>query len=263
MKPYFGITGIVSTADVDIIRECSSFVPSSHLMMAGVLVSGKTIKGTVVTNRRYPVLNQAIRRIQELSGIPNVFPTIHYNTGGSQDSLWVQLRNLLVTFEGFQGGVQLNVVAPDPSTIKLTRQMFPNVRIILQVNGSSVRSRTAEAVAAYVSRYVGLFDYALIDFSGGRGQETSVDLWYEILHNLEPMAQTNGFGLGVAGGLGPNGGDIIRDLRSRGSLALFSTDVESKTRVPVDNPLFGEKYQDRLDRDSSLAYVRSVSSAFT
>jgi len=257
--PYLGITGVVTPDDVDTIRECRAIAPASHLVMAGVLVSGKTLKHVPVTNRRYPKVGTAVRLIESLSLIGGVFPAIHYNTGGDDRSLMIQLRDLLGVFKGFSGGIQLNVVKPDPSSIRLVRDMFPNVKIILQVNGSSIGSkRTPENVAQYLRSYTGLMDYALIDFSGGNGKPSSPGLWYEILHHLEPMAREHGFGLGVAGGLGPDSGSTILEIHYHGPLDPFSTDVESRVRVAVDNPLYGEKYQDRLDRDLSLAYTRSV-----
>lgn len=261
MKPYLGITGVVTAGDVDIIRECREIAPVSHDMMAGVLVSGKTLRGQIVTNRRYPTIGQAVQRIKALSLIPNVFPTLHYNTGGNQDPLHSQLRDLLEVFEDFQGGVQLNVVKPSLGGIKLTRERFPDVKTILQVNGSSVRAKTPEAVEEYVGTYAGHIDYALIDFSGGKGHTASPTLWYEILHRLGPMAQAHNFGLVVAGGLGPEGGETIKAVRCQGPLAPFGADAETKVRVEVDNPLYGEKYQDRLDRELSMAYVRSVGAA--
>ncbi len=261
MRPYLGITGVVSPQDVGTIEECREILPPTHDMMAGVLVSGKTLKGQVVTNLRYPTIGQAVQRIKALSLIPNVFPTLHYNTGGDKDPLHSQLRFLLETFPGFQGGVQLNVVKPGLGSIKLTRERFPDVKIILQVNGSSVRSKTPEAVEEYVRAYAGHVDYALIDFSGGKGHTASPSLWYEILHRLGPMASAHNFGLVVAGGLGPEGGETIKAVRDLGPLAPFGVDAETKVRVEVDNPLYGEKYQDRLDRGLSLAYVRSVGAA--
>ena len=260
--PYLGITGVVTPGDVEIIRECRAIAPPSHLVMAGVLVSGKTLKHIPVTNRRYPKIDMAVRLVESLSLIGGVFPAIHYNTGGDDRSLLVQLRDLLDLFKGFKGftgGLQLNVVKPDPSSIRIVREMFPDVKIILQVNGSSIGSRrTPEKVAEYLRSYTGLMDYALIDFSGGNGKPSSPSLWYDILHHLGPMSKEHNFGLGVAGGLGPDGGSTILEVHYHGPLEPFSTDVESKVRVPVSNPIYGEKYQDQLDLDLSLAYTRSV-----
>lgn len=90
-----------------------------------------------------------------------------------------------------------------------------------------------------------------------------------ILETLSTM-EDRGVRLGLAGGLGPDCGGALNDLRTgllgHGGdedvdLDVLSYDAESRVRVPVPDPIEGEEYQDMLDRTSSVNYVAAVCAA--
>jgi hypothetical protein len=134
-QPYIAITGITSIEDVDTIGECSKIVAATirtHRVMAGVLVSAKTLRGEPTTNRRYPTVD----RVESLllnSRYAYAWPVVHYNTRAVGDSLGDELRELVNRCPSMRG-LQLNVVSPDPDVVSKFAADHPDVEVILQVN---------------------------------------------------------------------------------------------------------------------------------
>lgn len=259
-RPYVGVTGFVNETDLATAKACQREVPPGHLFMSGVLVSGKTIAGRAVTNRRYPGRNQIPHLLTTLHD-GGCWTVVHYNTGGCQDPLSDQLDNVMKVFSPV-GGIQMNVVKPDVGEVRKFHERHPHVRLILQVNGSSIPNRKPESVHRYVRGYLGLVDYALLDMSGGRGR--SVDpVWaagvldgWDFDHDPLPA---------IAGGLGPECGPVLATLaaNTKVPLSALSFDAEGRVRVPVTDPIVGESYQDTMDHDLTVGYVKAIATAVT
>lgn len=272
--PYIGITGIVTDEDVETVRECVQLVENgtkTHRFMAGVLVSHKTLTGRPTTNRRYP-LRTGVESLLSRCMCAGAWPVIHYNTQSRGLALAHELQQLSEDFPSMRG-LQLNVVCPDPDVVReFASDPFRRVEVILQINHTSL-VKTAVAPAKighpcdYAKDYVGI-SHALIDASGGNGRLFDHRTADTILETLPTMVG-RGVSLGLAGGLGPDCGSALDDLRTgllgHGgdedvALDELSFDAESRVRVPVPDPIEGEKYQDMLDRTRAIEYVRTVCS---
>ena len=280
--PYIGITGIVTPDDLDTVRECvrvvrdkcPTLVPQTdeptHRFMAGVLVSRKTLTGQPTTNRRYPKI-EVVNDLLEACLGHGAFPVVHYNTQ-SRGAEFARELEQLVKLLPHMRGLQLNVVCPDPDVVQnFTMGSGHRVEVILQINHTSlVRTGKTYQPCDYALNYCkssnGGISHALIDASGGRGKlfdQSTADRIIETIHRLKDR----GVRLGLAGGLGPDCGEALDNLKAglagHGGdpdieLVDISFDAESKVRVPVPDPIEGEKYQDMLDRTKSLDYVCAV-----
>lgn len=245
--PYIGATGVVTPAEAYwagflLSRYCVT--APTHRPMLGVLASYRTLRGETVTNRRYPVIGD-VRAI--LASMPaGVFRTIHFNTRGDVP-LQVELTHLLGVC-GVPDGIQLNVVRPDPNALAAFSRDFPQVEIILQVNGSSLgHDRSPQAVADYVARYSGIASHALLDLSGGNGRDLNVRWAAECIRLIEADPRSARIRVGVAGGLGPESFRVLSDLVAHVGHRTFSVDAEGRLRVPVADPIEGEPYQDQIE----------------
>lgn len=286
--PYIGITGIVTPDDLDTVKACVErlkaecpTVPGgdpTHRFMAGVLVSKKTLNSLPTTNRRYPKFEVVNDLLDACLG-HGAWPVVHYNTQAKGADLLAEMNRLRELLPAMRG-LQLNVVCPDPDAVRefTTPQTgVRDVEVILQVNNTSlVKSATPPARKAFLLDYVETYvsrgadiSHVLIDASGGNGRifdhrgtvDTISDAFFHI--------QDHGVRLGLAGGLGPECaeslGDIQYELLGQEDdpdilLTDISFDAESRVRVPVPDPIEGEKYQDTLDREKALAYVTAVCS---
>lgn len=264
-QPYIGITGIVDEQDVATIAACVQVLHARHphrRLMAGVLVSRKTLTHDVTTNRRYPVI-EVVNDLLDAICQAGAWPVIHYNTRSNGNSLASEL-DILTGVCPMMQGIQLNVVTPDPAVVREFSMKCPGIKVILQINGSSLRA-TGLTPHAYALGHPGI-KHALLDFSGGTGRVFSSTVSDTIMETYYPLTE-QGVRLGLAGGMGPgckerlvdlgvhlmgHGGDpdiLLRDL---------SFDAESGVRIPVPDPIEGEHYQDRLDHDKAVAYVEAV-----
>jgi hypothetical protein len=211
--PYIGVTGIVTDANAALMYQltgrvrsgvdhdqANDLVPSGYRLMAGVLVSSKTLDGTPLPNRRYPTRREASQRLYDLADEDaHVWPVAHYNLGGDGRPLAQQLDDLVEALD--PAGVQLNVVRPSLNELLTFRGLNPRTEIILQVNGRSLRDTSPHAVWAYVSTYTGLATHALVDLSGGTGRTIDLAWAGTVLGGW----QTDWPAPGIAGGLGPDG----------------------------------------------------------
>lgn len=264
-QPYIGVTGVVSRDDVRTIAECAAIVRNrapSHRLMAGVLVSSKTLREEWSPNRRYPVYDD-VEGI--LAAVRNVgaWPVIHYNTRSEGAALGAELLTIAMDNDDLTG-VQLNIAAPHVPVLREVADEFPGIEFILQLKRSAIvdANVSAWAVPRYAQSYSALAAHALLDFSEGDG--VPIEPMYAarvVRHWNEAMGTTR---LGIAGRLGPDCAETLHTIReSVGAdrFAELSFGAESGVRVPVADPRPGEKCQDALDHDKALAYVNAVCDA--
>ena len=217
--------------------------------MAGVLVSGhKTMVGLPSENPRYPTIERAQRVVSICREF--AWPVIHFNSR-SGAPLGDELAKAASLFPGL-GGIQMNVASPERDEVERFRRSHPDVEIILQVRKDSIASLRPDDVDAYVRRYVGLVDHALLDLSCGTNQPLDAYWAWEVvrMHGVSWLRQ--GVRPGFAGGLGPGCADVVRRLGALlGSFAEeCSWDAESGLR--------GEG--DVLDHGKVVAYREGVRS---
>lgn len=260
-RPYTGVTGFVTNQDIEIAKWAGQRVPSGHCLMAGILVSHKTLTGVPVTNRRYPTIEQARKILTALKEEGNIWPVAHYNTSGCKDPLCFQLLRLVRDLPGISG-IQMNIVKPRYEDLLTFKEACPDVSLILQVNSSSVPSSEVGDTTHYIRTYEGIVDYALLDLSGGRGKVVSMDWVSKILKHWP----TDSIRPGIAGGLGPDCGPLILSLKDKFPLLDLSEicfDSESNIRIPAENPLPETDYQDDLSGDLVLKYLNAVVDTLT
>ena len=251
MKPYIGITGIVTVADLYTVRDCCTLMPWSHRFMAGVLVSAKTLRGEHTESRRYPAAAQ-VEAILAVSAQYGAWPVVHYNTRAIGAVLAMELGLLRGMFPSMRG-LQLNVVRPDPAAVASFIARYPDVEVIAQMNRAAFGDPPVPADAIIYARDYPNAAHALLDLSGGRGADVDTAFAARVARAWPHSAR-----LGVAGGLGPDAGPTLRALRDdlgAERFASLSFDAESRVRVLVEDPTLGAKHQDRLDRDLALAWV--------
>lgn len=264
--PYIGITGIVDDNDIATVRACVGKIlgirgAASHVLMAGVLVSRKTLTHDVTTNRRYPII-EVVDDLLRSCGSVSAWPVVHYNTRSKGDVLATELDMVVETCPSMRG-IQLNIVSPDVSVVCKFAVKYPEVQVIIQINGSSLRA-TGLTPRGYAMGYPGI-KHALLDLSGGNGKAIDPSVASrDILEACFPL-RNNGVRLGIAGGLGPLNPELSAVLNECLPSGItprdLSYDAESGVRVPVPDPIEGEPYQDVLDRDCALAYVESIGRA--
>ncbi len=261
--PYIGITGIVTPDDVATIATCVPLVPPSHRLMAGVLVSAKTLRGERTANRRYPPWRSVEQLLSDLAAA-GAWPVVHFNC--RRDDLSDLLPQLAENLPSMRG-LQLNIARPSIFAVGDFCRARPDVELILQANRSAAppgESITAEHIGAYVAEYGRHEAHALIDLSGGRGESLNVDLAADLLRRVWRDGWLTR--PGVAGGLGPDAGPALDALRtaldgSAWPLATLSFDAESRVRVPCADPIADEPYQDDLDADLARRWVEVADAA--
>ncbi len=257
-RPYIGITGIVTAADLSVVRDCCALMPWSHRLMAGVLMSAKTLRGEPTESRRYPAAAQveAILATCERYG---AWPVVHYNTRAVGEALAFELALLSSRLFPSMRGLQLNVVRPDPGVMREFAARHPAVEVIAQMNRAAFGDPPAPADAIIYARDYPNAAHALLDLSGGRGADIDTAFAARVARAWPHNAR-----LGVAGGLGPGAGPVLASLREAigaERFAALSFDAESRVRVPVADPTPGAKHQDALSRSAALAWVATAAKA--
>lgn len=260
-RPYIGITGIVNTDDVFTIASCVGVAAQSHRLMAGVLVSSKTLRGEATANLRYPPFGAVDTLLAQCNDL-GAWPVVHFNT---REDLALCLGALATALPSMRG-LQLNVETwPTPDLLAHFRKMRPDVEVILQYRGATTTDALVR-LAVEMSDYEGVMDFVLVDGSMGSGKALAAvdaEMSVEAIHNGDGCV-FDGIGLALAGGLGPDAAPMLASLRrevGRKHMARVSLDAESGVRVPVVDPVAGEKGQDRLDRERALAWVKVAAEA--
>lgn len=218
--PYTGITGITSLEERIGVSRFDA--PSGRLIMAGVLVSRKTLDGEPAGNpKRYPAITGVSNTLVDKPGFLNM---IHYNTD-RPETLKAQLQTLEYKIGGVCNGYQLNILWPNPRALEC---IDPSKRIVLQIKEQSIITCNGDRmeVAARLQEYERVTD-VLFDLSGGSGkliEPLIARLYLNAIRNLSPT-----IGIGVAGRLSaqtlPLIASLIRDFPD------LSWDAESGLRT--------------------------------
>lgn len=231
-RPYIGITGFMTQAEVEAILKTVP-VKSSRLVMVGVLVSHKTLAGQ--SNKwpnRYPRITSG-----DLTDIfiedTRALRLVHYNTHNEHfgDEL-LKIERMSLGLMGFQ----LNIAWPSAREIEAYRLSTSGPRtIVLQLGSKAMAScdnspiGIAAKLATDYSR--GLIDYVLIDPSGGFGKPFDSEFARQCLRTIRDKHLE--VGLGVAGGLGPNTIHLIKPLIEE--FPDLSIDAEGQLRDQQDH----------------------------
>ena len=254
-RPYIGVTGIASAADVGVAALCAKLAPPTHRFMAGVLVSAKTLRGEPTANRRYADIRRANDHLRGLAAV-GAWPVVHFNC---REDLPFYLGALAGRLHSMRG-LQLNVEAwPDPRLLAHFRCLRPDVEVILQHRPAS-HGRDHGSVVRAAAAYEGVAEFVLIDGSMGGGVPLGAAdaLWFASLARNHLLLDAR-VRVALAGGFGPGAGAVLRGLRQEagpGLVSRLSLDAESGVRSPMADAIPGEKGQDEIDEGKALAWVR-------
>lgn len=237
-SPYVSVTGARSEADLAMLDEAESIESPPglgragggpwHRTVCGVLVSSKTLRNLPL-GERYPPLLDVIRLAAPGADVP---VWLHFNrsTGFDQD-IDQELRLLACTIGGSPRGFQINTPGVPVEVMRRIREEHPGTEIVMQVSGDGVGSLDPSGFDAYVRRYAGLCDHALIDLSRGRGVPIDVE-WCADLLNAHARGWLDlGIRPAVAGGLGPDSGEALERLAELVGPILLECSFDAETNV--------------------------------
>ncbi|HBI33792.1 MAG TPA: hypothetical protein DEA43_03200 [Candidatus Moranbacteria bacterium] len=227
-KPYIGVTGFMSRAEVDAVLTA---IPAGaeRLLMIGVLVSSKTMQG--IPNKwpkRYPSADQ----------IAEIFPNhplalnlVHFNTKDPNELFDQMMTVTQLCGENFHG-FQLNIKWPNPYTLEKYKKEHPEKIIVLQCGESALEEVSCDPIvlASVADNYKGTCEYLLVDPSGGLGKPLNPYKGMEYLHQLN--LRISGMGFGIAGGLSPT---TLEDLMGPIAKAFQYTSIDAEGRLRDSN----------------------------
>jgi hypothetical protein len=232
-KPYIGVAGVTLASTARIVAGTAREIltPSSkHQVAVGILTSAETSTGG---NRggRYPALEK-ISSLFEITE-PYAFNTLHHYARNSQ-GLTDQIASILwqdnLYARKLCGGVQLNTVWPSHWEVGRLKEIFPELKIILQIGPRVLDKDSPQDIAQKVKEYGDWLSYALIDPSGGKGRGITVNS-VATVYNAVKDAMPD-LTLGFAGGLDPkNVASRSWELFQMTGSGVFSIDAETGLRV--------------------------------
>lgn len=234
MNPYIGVTGFTKPEEV---RAVLDKFPNNakHKLMVGVLATWKSLRDIEIKPKwakQTPVKDLISTLFFEDKRVLNL---VHYSTESGHES--TILEDLLVVhdlagsnFEGFQ----LNITWPEVSMLEEYRAVVGwEHRLVLQIGSKAVEfaGSTPEGVVDRLSDYQGIVDDILLDPSGGLGIPFDSK---KAIEYLQAVSEKDfGFGLGVAGGLGPSTMKLIVPVAER--FPDISIDAQGRLRDTDNN----------------------------
>jgi len=229
--PYIGITGFMNRGEVATMLGLMPEM-SGRKLMVGVLVNWETLQGKkLIKGNRHP-------KVEDIS---NIFVSsslalnmIHYHTGKTE-TLFEQMAGLVELAGPNLNGFQLNITWPPIEELRKFRSEFPDFQIILAITKKAFDSvnNSPECLVMKIKEYDGLFDYVLLDSSGGKGLPMDIKKMQEYLLAMEVFDKK--IGIVVAGGLGPKTMNLASSLMSKNR--NLSIDAEGNIRNQDDDSL--------------------------
>ena len=245
-RPYIGITDFINASQAEQMLEVFARGGAERIgrrLMVGVMMSYKTLNNLPTKWAAAFPPKESVRDI--FGAHPLSFNVLHYADYDTVDV--AESIELATTFGGPNiHAIQLDMIWPDPDTVKKYRDRHPWIQVIIQGN---VKAMTAvgddpAAFAARLKTYGDAIDYILLDKSMGKG------LGMDAL-GLLPFArviaeQISDIGLAAAGGLGPDTLHLLEPLIAE--FPNLSIDAQGKLR-PSGNAL------DPIDWDMASRYL--------
>jgi hypothetical protein len=256
-KDYVAVSGISSLDEaknvLKLIRITGFDMQTTHVPMLGFQVSWKSLDfGFSEGNKRIPPLKELPSLLDAVKD--NVFPTIHYYTK-RPDSLVQEVGTILerdgIYNSGLVGGLQINGVFPAPYKIKILKDIYPELKIVLQISPST---DSMQQLAKKLANDYKELDYVILDPSYGKGIEFDTPQIASAYRAL----RDNGVESSIVFAGGMNGNNVKSKLdhleRIVGSKE-FSIDAEGGLRDKV-----GEGYgNDTLNLGKVARYLRGAS----
>lgn len=217
---YIGITDFTTKFETKRILDFArNHIPvwAQKRIMVGVMMSYKTLnnidtKWTSVFPIKETVSDIFIKD-------PLLMNTLHY-ADYNEVNFEVNLAKATVLSGKNLDAIQLDMVWPDPQVIKDYRKLYPEIEIVLQINGNALHicGNNERIVSNEISKYGDCIDYVLLDLSMGQGKKMNskvLSLFGKQIQEDHPE-----LGLAFAGGLGPHTIDLIDP-----TIELFGSDI--------------------------------------
>lgn len=241
MPLYISITDFTCKSEVEamleVMRSVSGDSPIRKLGV-GVMMSRKTLNDLP---SRYNNIFPAKETVADIfTSDPLVYNVLHY---ADYEGIFV-LDNLLqaVKWSGPNlEGIQLDMIWPDPETLKIFREHHPHIQLILQINPSSLEqvNKDNNQLVERLKYYESYLEGVLLDMSMGRGVAMH---WMDSLQYLGAISKgLPNIGLVVAGGLGPDSLGLVKPLVDLSRYAI-SIDAQGKLR-PSGNMMYPIDWQ--------------------
>jgi hypothetical protein len=271
-KRNIGVTGFMSVEELKTAQDLFIRLFEQHeaahekensepRLMAGILVSSKTIEGIP---DRYPGRYPKPQKLTDLFLEANSWNTrnlAHYNTD-TPENLVEECEQVMEVVGPSLDGFQLNIRWPDPVLVKELRRRHPRLHILLQVGGGALshfaRGREGafsrydtEGFMAKVLEYGGSLNEILLDPSGGRGEALQAGHLTPLVREL---MKVEGLGIGVAGGLSGETMGLVSELVP--VCSYLSIDAEGRLRNSEDDSLNLERVEVYLKAAFELFYPK-------
>lgn len=268
-KRNIGITGFMSVDELRVVqeqfiqlfgehKEAHKETNSEPRLMAGILVSSKTINGK--SNRypsRYPkpeTLNSLFKEATHY----NTLNLAHYSTD-SETNLVEECEYVLELAGLALHGFQFNVRWPKSELIYELRARHPDLYMLLQIGRNALSDYAIGSEGAFsrydvdgfmakIAQYGTCLDGVLLDPSGGQGQLLEA---HRLISLVQTLMSIDGLGIGVAGGLSADTINQINDLDH--VCPYLSIDAEGRLRNAQD---------DTLNLEKVGAYIKSAFNLF-
>ncbi|MEK7646465.1 MAG: hypothetical protein AAB381_02110 [Patescibacteria group bacterium] len=238
--PYIGITGFRTYKEVAEMLQVfmrHRRLHSERLLHVGVMTHYHRVNETSGESASSFIANDRIASVF-CSPEVQVYNCLHYADMAHRKTLAADLRKA-VALGGYNlDAIQLDLRWPRPERIaEALRDDTRRIEVILQID-KYILNEAGQSPANLVEKlkpYQGVIHRVLLDESMGQGEPMNPD---RLLPYLRALSQSlPDLGLGVAGGLGPHGLEILKPI-----LAEFpdiSIDAEGKlsTRGHQGDPL--------------------------
>lgn len=256
MRQYIGITGFMTSEELERVSGNFLYTEGDPFLMAGILVSRKTFReqGNKWPNR-YPKFLEIDKITREV--IENVGQYIHYHTEAKEWDLLVELMALVGSYPSVYG-IQLNLAWPNLSSLRKFKELSRgNCELILQVGREAMfmLDDSPDKVAGILSNYArhdNVVNYVLLDASGGYGIEMNLVRTENYLQAIYDKGLHEKFGVVIAGGLSHKNLERILPLFER--FPNLSIDAEGKLRGRDDHLDIGKAIH---YANSALSLMRS------
>ena len=245
-EPYVSVTGITALSEILPLIRCNSGAKNSHRLIAGILMSSRTLAGLENEHRprRYADRNMFERLC--IFRDPRIEFVVHYSCKEPRHHLIQDIDTMMTAVGPNIAGFQLNMTWPDLSLLDTLHDMFgrENKRWILQIGQKALEEigYNAEVLVERVGEwYLPLVTDVLLDLSAGEGVPLDAD---KLRPFLEAFRREPNIGTGVAGKLGPKTLHLLGDLCVE--FPRLSLDSESEIR---------DRRMDIFDIDAAQSWV--------
>ncbi|MDD4995197.1 MAG: hypothetical protein PHW53_01890 [Patescibacteria group bacterium] len=255
MNPYIGITDFTKFEQVQSMsRIFAAHLPigSTRKLHVGVMMSYKTLHGIP---SKWQNTFPPKETVADIFSSDEAYNCLHYVDYGNNSGLWKSLADAISCGGAGLHALQLDMTWPDPNQIiDGVHASRKHIEVVLQIGKNALKevNNNPQAVIKKLGDYKGAIHRVLLDKSMGKGLGmNAVDLipFARAIRERFPM-----FGIGAAGGLGPETIHLVEPL-----IKVFpdlSIDAQARLR-PSGNAL------DPIDWHMAEAYLIKALQLFT